>query len=245
MPRAVRNVRADNIRPCEPAPEPPTQAAERGRTPITAIEPIPARADVELSPTARKGPPAGKRAITPTQEQSAAAAEFEDHDAAAGIVPGEALPSRIVHRINPERLPNFTPKHDADLSAETAGNWGGEAAQENSPVFRRTLTAAIITLLVGGICVAGFLLKETFAPRDHNAETPADAVNPVQSVDEAKQTLQAFFGAESIDAMTKHVRHPEITLPRMKHGTRPPAFPATPSSSRSTGSRRTTFSAKA
>jgi hypothetical protein len=35
-------------------------------------------------------------------------------------------------------------------------------------------------------------------------------------VDEAKKTLMAFFTAESINEMAKHVRHQEITLPRMK-----------------------------
>ena len=196
-------------------PAPPSQASERGRTPLPRVEPIPVRGDVEMAPQSRTGPPAAKRVVPPPQEQSAVAAAFEDLNAAEDVALADALASKAVHRINPERLPNFTPKHEADLSAETAGNWGGESPQENSVAFRRILTAAIITLLLGAIGVAGYLLKETFAPHDHSAEMPDDA-NPVQNVDDAKTTLKAFFSAEKIEDMAKHVRHPEMTLPRMK-----------------------------
>ena len=200
----------------ESASEPMLQTADRARSRPPHIEPIPARGDVDMAAPVRKGPPAGKRVVTPTQEQAAAAAGFEDHDTAQGIGPVEVPQVRLHHRINPERAPNFTPKHEADLSVETTGNWGGEAPQENSLAFRRILTIAIITLLLGAIAVTAFLLRATWARPDLAPENGEAPESPVQSVEVAKATMARFFNAVTVEDRAREVRHPEITLPRMR-----------------------------
>lgn len=197
----------------EAATAPAPQAAERSKTKAPAREPIPARGDVELSSAMRKGPPL-RRTVTAVQEQSAVAAEFESSRAEQPA--GEIPAGRIVQRSHGERVPNFTPKHEADLSAETAGQWGGTAPQEQSVVFRRTLTIAILTLLVGAILVTAFMLRSYFAPPDLVTEDPAAEESPVQNVDWAKAAIERYFAAQTVEDMAKEVRHPELTLPRMK-----------------------------
>ena len=213
----------------EPAQAPMPLAADRAKTRAPNIEPIPARGDVAIAATVRKGPPAGKRVVTPTQEQAAAAAAFEDHDTAQGITPVEPPQVKLHHRISPERAPNFTPKHDVDLSVETTGEWGAGAPQENSLAFRRTLTFAIITLVISAIAVTAFFLRSTWLRQDTSPENGQEQESPIQSVDLAKETMDRFFRAATVEDMAKEVRHPEITLPRMKAWyARRPATPSKP-----------------
>lgn len=198
----------------EQTPPPPTPPVERVRGPVPSREPIPVRGDVELSAPVRKGPPA-RRTVTPTQEQSAVVAEFEG---AAAPQTGGALPTgKFVQRLSTERAPSFTPKHDADLSVEATGNWGGTEPQEQSVAFRRTFTVAILTLILGAVGITAYLLSDYFKEKPaRTGKQPAEAESPVQNVDWAKAALQRFFAAQSVEDMAKEVRHPEKTLPRMK-----------------------------
>ena len=200
----------------DPAPAPMTTAADRARTRAPGIQPIPARGDVDMAATVRKGPPAVKQAMTSYQEKSLAAAALEEQENSHGTGPAEPSQAKIHHRINPERTPNFTPKHEIDLSVETTGEWGGGAPQENSIAFRRTLTIAIITLLLSAIAVTAYLLRSTWARPDFPADNGGQLESPIQSVEMAKATMDRFFGAGTVEDMAKEVRHPEITLPRMK-----------------------------
>jgi hypothetical protein len=157
--------------------------------------------------------------LTPAQESASAAAEFEANVPVAD--PAAPPGARYFQRSNPERLPNFTPKHDVDLSAETTGQWGSEGKPETSAGFRRTLTTAIIVLLVGAICVAVYFFKNSFSRQDTPSAQTEE--NPVASVKDAKDVLLAFFAAATPAEMAKYVRHPEITQPRMEAWYRDPA----------------------
>ncbi len=200
----------------ESSPEPSALAADRARTRAPGIEPIPARGDVDMSAVVRKGPPAGKRTATSPLEQAAAAAVFEDHAGTRDPAPGAPPQVKVHHRINPERTPSFTPKHDIDLSIETTGEWGGGAPQENSIAFRRILTLAVITLLISAIALTAYLLRSTFAPPDLSADNGGEQESPVQSAELATATMDRFFRATTVENLAREVRHPEITLPRMK-----------------------------
>ena len=191
----------------EAGPSPARQA------PGPAREPIPARGDVELSAPVRKGPPA-RRAVTPAQEQNAVAAEFEATAPAAD--PAAPPAGKFVQRLGNERNPTFTPKHEADLSVETTGNWGGSTPQEQSVAFRRLLTFAIITLLVGGVVITAYLVSDNWREKPAQSTKPNEPESPVQNVDWAKSALRRFIDATTVEDMAKEVRHPEITLPRMK-----------------------------
>lgn len=199
----------------EPAPAPAPAAADRARIPVTSIEPIPARGDIELSPPVRKGPPA-RKSLPPMQEQSAAAAEFEDVRPLPGGLPAAAPQTKAATRMSPERAPTFSPKHEADLSAEGTGKWGESGPADSSPVFRRTLTLALVTLLLGAVGVTAFMLKSYFAPHQPQKVEEESEESPTQSVDGAKSAIERFFAATSVEDMAKEVRHPDTTLPRMK-----------------------------
>jgi hypothetical protein len=195
-----------------PAPEPPPLVEDRRQTRVAAIEPIPARGDVEITTTLRKGPPA-KRTVIPA-EQAAAAAEFGDDNPIPLAPSGEM--TKPLQRLSPERVPNFTPKHETDHSAEVAGNWGGVSADSNSVAFRRTLTLAILVLGLGAVLVTAFMLRSHFSPPNQITVNPAAVESPTKNVDTAKGTLERFFKATTVEQMAKEVRHPEKTLPRMK-----------------------------
>lgn len=191
---------------------PESSASGRARSPVR--EPIPSRGDVELSAPVRKGPPV-RRTVTPSQEQSAVAAEFE-----AAVTPqpaGELPTGKFVQRLSTERTPSFTPKHDADLSVETTGNWGGNGPQEQSVAFRRTFTVAILTLLLGAVGVTAYFFSDYFKDKPAaQTNKPASEESPVQNVEWAQAAMQRFFAAQTVEDMAKEVRHPEKSLPRMK-----------------------------
>lgn len=186
----------------KPAPAAPREPAR--------AEPIPVRSDVEISAPVRKGPPARREA---RQEPPPAVAAIE-----ANVLPppqqSEAPAGKIPQRLAAERLPGFTPRHEVDLSVETTGNWGGDAAHEQSLVFRRTLTIAVLTLFLGGIGVTAYLWQEHFREKPLK-EALVKKESPVQEVDWARDAIQRFFKAKTVADMAKEVRHPEKTLPRM------------------------------
>jgi len=189
---------------------PPVPPAGQTRPGVTAIEPIPARGDVELSPTPRKGPPLRRMAAPPLQEDTAAP-PAPQHSSPASPPPVKPVP-----RLAAERMPTFTPKHEADLSVEATGQWGGTEPQEQSPAFRRTLTFAILTLLIAAIGFTAFILRAHFAPPDLVSGDPETEENPVQNKDWAEAAITRFFKAATVEDMAREVRHPEVTLPRMK-----------------------------
>jgi hypothetical protein len=185
------------------------QAGAISATAVPAIEPIPARGDMEISPTLRRDAPVRRRAA-PEEERQENEAD-SGHPAPAGPAPGKAG-----QRLSGARLPSFTPKHEADLSAETTGQWGGTEPQDQSPAFRRTLTFAVLTLLIAAIGFTAFILRAHFAPPEITSGDPAEQENPVQNQEWAEAAILRFFTAASVEEMAKEVRHPEISLPRMQ-----------------------------
>ncbi len=189
-----------------------TQGASGAAPAGSAMEPIPARGDVDMTAEIRKGPPVARRSA---QEQTTAATAFGDSHPAPGTpIPDET--DKPLQRMNPGRAPQFKPKHETDKSAETAGNWGGEGPAENTTSFRRTLTLALLILGLGAIAVGVFTYRSYFFGPATVVEEESGEVNPVLNVKEAQEVLSRFFKAETVEAMAAFVRHPEVTLPRMK-----------------------------
>ncbi len=202
------------IRQGGPIPQ-PRESVPAGRTrgDAPAIEPIPARGDVELSPTVRRGSPISRKPVPATDRDGAADAGAPAQEPAAPTPPPQ---SKGGMRLAAERLPSFTPKHEADLSVETTGQWGGTEPQDQSPAFRRALTFAVLTLIIGAIGVTAFILRSHFAPPDLTSGSANGDENPVQNKDWAQAAIERFFKAATVEEMAKEVRHPEITLPRMQ-----------------------------
>jgi len=132
---------------------------------------------------------------------------------------GETAPAgKLIHRLPGERLPGFSPGHEADLSAEDTGNWGGGAARENSVVFRRTLTVAIITLLLGAIGLTAYFIRSHWSPphAPKSSQSAGAEENQVLHRGLAKEAIERYFKAATVEDLAKEVRHPEKSLPRMK-----------------------------
>jgi hypothetical protein len=69
---------------------------------------------------------------------------------------------------------------------------------------------------VGAIAVTAYLLRSTFAPPDLSADNGEEPESPIQSVELAKAAMDRFFSATTVEERAREVRHPDITLPRMK-----------------------------
>ncbi len=179
---------------------------ERGGVPPGASEPIPARGDAEF---AVKLPPRREPAPAPAVRasvESPVSAERESAVVSAAAPAEPALPKTRVPRVAPERAPAFSPKHEADLSVENVGEWGGGGEPaEQSPAFRRTVSLALVFLLLGGGGAA------VVASRGFFAKAPAAG-----AAAEADGGATRNKEAATVDAMAKEVRHPELTGDRMR-----------------------------
>jgi hypothetical protein len=107
------------------------------------------------------------------------------------------------------------------LSVEATSDWGreGEIPAEHSAGFRRFVSLGILVAVLALLAGAFQLMKSKFNPPvsapvvtiDESDDTLKESV-----VREAGETVRRFYRAESIDAMLKEVRHPEITRPRLE-----------------------------
>lgn len=190
---------------------------ERGGVPPGASEPIPARGDAEfavkLPPRREPAPEAPVRASV----ESSVPVERESVEVPAAATAQPPPPRTRVPRVAPERAPAFSPKHEADLSVENVGEWGGGGEPaEQSPTFRRTVSLALVFLLLAGggaavVASRGFFAKAPAAGAAAEANGGA-----TRNKEAATVVLQRFFGADTVDAMAKEVRHPELTGDRMR-----------------------------
>jgi hypothetical protein len=181
------------------------EAAERAGVSAGPVEPIPARGDAEFSvtlPTVRRE---GGRPAT------GGGTLFAGSDRA---VEGRSRGPRVA----PERRPAFSPRHEADMSPEHVGEWGGSGDVEERPAsLRRAASIAVAVLLLAGAGVGLMIAKGTFGSAV--VKTAAGGVEEEPSreyVDAASAALTRFFNADTIEVMAKEVRHPEVTVERMR-----------------------------
>jgi uncharacterized protein YbaR (Trm112 family) len=199
---------------------PASGAKERRGMPQSASEPIPARGDAEFAaklPPRREPAPEPPRRVTEKPSDSGGAAAGEVGPVAHAHGETAASVKTRVPRVAPERAPAFSPRHEADLSVENVGEWGGGGeSAEQSPVFRRTVSLALLFLLLAGGGAA------VVASRGFFAKAPASGVvaqpdgGATQNAEAAVAVLQRFFGSDTVDAMAKEVRHPDLTTDRMR-----------------------------
>lgn len=186
------------------------EASARAAVSAGPVEPIPARGDAEFSVTL---PTARREGATPA---TGGGMLFAGSDRASE---GKTSEGRARGpRVAPERRPAFSPRHEADLSPEHVGEWGGSGDVEERPAsLRRAASIAVVVLLLSGVGVGLMIAKGMFGPA---------AVKPVgggveeepsrEYVDAASAALTRFFNADTIEVMAKEVRHPEVTVERMK-----------------------------
>lgn len=195
----------------------PGNLKEKGGVPPGASEPIPAKGDVEF---AVKLPPRREPVEESPRRVSGEAPVAADRESAAvsSAPPVEPSPPRTrVPRVAPERAPAFSPKHEADLSVEHVGEWGGGGEPaEQSPAFRRTVSLALVFLVLAGGGAAVVASRGFFAEAPAAGAAAEDRGAATRNQEAATAVLQRFFGADTVDAMAREVRHPELTGDRMR-----------------------------
>ncbi len=218
----------------QPTHEEPPGETRKSIPKTPSIEPIPARADTVLAatgtqpslPTERKSqarvvgaekakrePQAGAPVTpaAPTAKSAKPQPRKEPTESTGEVDSGEERPKLL--RLNDDKR-SFLPKLNQDADADTDNSWG--QAEQQQPVSRRFAIVGwlvlIPVLLVLGIWTmrAVFKKKEDPAPTDRTA-----AENQARTVHVARDILTKFFEAKSFEEMSRYVRHPEITLPRM------------------------------
>jgi hypothetical protein len=120
-------------------------------------------------------------------------------------------------RLNDQRR-DFTPLKIVEHDVESSTDWGNAAVTKpTSKKFSILLWSALVLALLA------ISLVVVFKVVNQGADKPAGSIavrtetdDTLENVSRAKDILKSFFSSDQTDARAKFVRHPEITLPRMK-----------------------------
>ena len=112
--------------------------------------------------------------------------------------------------------PVFRPKPDFSENPEIAA-WGNQTRPFNPRVTRLTHWIGCVT------CLALIGTTLTFLISNHDVEVPANnlsaddlGASDSEIQNEAEQIVRNFLNENSVEKLARFVRHPDITLPRMR-----------------------------
>lgn len=127
----------------------------------------------------------------------------------------EANRPRGAVRLNEKRR-DFKPVKEIEADVEVTEEWGG--TENKLPLSRRYLILAWIAAVPIFLGLAVWGMREIFRKKEPPAKTIAKDSEEDQVVNlrMAQEVLGKFYAAETVEAKAEYVRHPEITLPRMK-----------------------------
>ncbi len=131
------------------------------------------------------------------------------------IAPKESKRDKGAIRLNDKRR-NFSPQKLIENDVEVDAFWG--PVESKPPASRRMMIVGWLALIpiVLGLAVWGirevFRKKESIVGVDRN-----DGVDGTRAFYVARDVLVKYFASASIEEMSRYVRHPEVTLPRMKN----------------------------
>lgn len=202
----------------------PEKLSKPGR-PELKIQPVPARSDTVMGGNAITLPSeriSQARTVGATKATiPAPAAEVVDVPESIPDAKTEAKPKpRGAMRLNNERRV-FAPQKEMEGDLEISESWG--RADEKPPVSKRYVIIAWLVMVPILLGLGLWFMKETFrkkvdAPPSKSSETKDEA----RVVHVAEDILKKFFASKTVEEMSKYVRHPEDTLPRMEsHYKRP------------------------
>ena len=207
--RAVEDIRAGEQpaagRPRKQGGHLPAQRHESPAPgePVSKPEPIPARGDVDMQAPVRKSTlPPIKAIPSPVPKKP----DSPVPDAATQPSASEEADSKDKRfRLGIARQATFSPLHEADLSAETTGQWGDDTPAEHAPSFRRTYSLAVILFVLGVLGIGGFFLKKHFNPDDvkSNPTGLSTAVEEdLKRTHAIRAVVDRFFAADTVEALT-------------------------------------------
>ena len=127
-------------------------------------------------------------------------------------------------RLGGQRALHFSPAPTLEAGLDAPG-WGtGVEHPEEAARSRRFASFAVVLVVLTVAGLAAYFFRHTFMPPvpandpevARAAEIAKSAAEVMRNVEDARVTLKAFLGADTIEKMAEHVRHPEITRPRME-----------------------------
>ena len=197
---------------------PQTSDTPAQRSPIK-LRPVPARGDETLS---------GQPVVLPSERISQARTllpesrddltselpEPRPPDSEDTILPRESKREKGAVRLNNRRR-NFSPQKIVESNIEITDAWG--PSEHKAPHSRRIVIIAWLCLipLLLGIIIWG--MQEVFRKKEPTTTDPrANEINATRAFHLSRDVLEKFFTASSVEEMSRYVRHPEATLPRMK-----------------------------
>lgn len=119
-------------------------------------------------------------------------------------------------RLNEKRR-DFKPVKEIETDVEVTEAWG--APQDKVPLSRRYLILAWVAAVPIFLGLAVWGMREVFRKKDPKIEVAnkgKEDEDQVMNLRLAEEVLRKFHLAETVEAKAEFVRHPEITLPRMK-----------------------------
>jgi DNA-directed RNA polymerase subunit RPC12/RpoP len=133
--------------------------------------------------------------------------------------------SKGLVRLNEDRR-HFKPMGTVEGDLEVKEQWG--TGEKRRPLAQRFAVLGWMLLIPVLLITAIWGMREVFRKKDpEGADAGAggrDKPNEAANVHYARAVMDKFFAGGDIEAMSQYVRHPDITLPRMKaYYKKPPA----------------------
>ena len=130
-------------------------------------------------------------------------------------VPKESKRDKGAIRLN-ERQRNFSPQKLMESDPEIDEAWG--PVESKPPASKKLIIIgwlALIPILIG---MAVWAIREVFKKKESIVGVDRnDGVDGTRAFYVARDVLDKYFASASIEEMARYVRHPELTLPRMKN----------------------------
>lgn len=196
--------------------------AEPGTQPAKPLAPIEAKPDVDFQLTPLKGPSRFARGeappppvTPPPPAEPASQQEEESGEPSAG-----APVIRGGFRLGANRDPLFTAAEVIPAEVD-APNWGAKAESvKESPRARGWMSVAFLLVLLAAGGAGFYMLRQAFQPPPvvpvAAAGSDAANANVMRNVEDSRRVIQRILASTTVEQIAAEVRHPEITVPRMK-----------------------------
>lgn len=141
--------------------------------------------------------------------------KLEEEPEPPPILPKESKRDKGAIRLNDKRR-NFSPQKLIESDLEIDEAWG--PVDSKSPPSRKLVIVgwlALIPILLG---LAVWAIREVFRKKESIVGVDRnDGVDGTRAFYVARNVLDKYFASTSVEEMARYVRHPELTLPRMKN----------------------------
>ena len=196
----------------------PVPGALSARTPVK-LQPVPVKGDATFSGQTVQLPSERiSRARTVGErrpEVPESPVQPEESTAQPLILPMESKRDKGAVRLN-EKQRNFSPQKLIESDVEVDDSWG--PVESKPPASRKMIIVGWLALIPIVLGLAAWGIREVFRKKESIVGVDRnDGVDGTRAFYVARGVLDKYFASASIEEMARYVRHPELTLPRMKN----------------------------